>query len=126
MEAPARRTDELPVTQKDLLLLLGFRHIQTGNMSEAIAIFEVLAVLSPNEVKITQTLVYAYLKIGNLDSALTELDKLDDQANIDPLTWLLRGQALSRIGRTAESAKAMRMYIRLRNTRTSKESTLWK
>jgi len=122
MKAEIIPTNEFPHSQRDFLLLLGFRHIQTGSMSEALAIYEVLQVLSPNDIKITQALIYVYLKIDQLDFALKELEKLNHSTNSDPVTWLLRGQTLSRLGRTAEAAKAMRMYIRLRNTRTTKES----
>ncbi|MCE2870491.1 MAG: hypothetical protein LW714_03645 [Oxalobacteraceae bacterium] len=126
MEALSCRAADFPLPQRDLLLLLGFRHIQTGNTSDALAIFEVLSVLLPNEIKITQSLIFTYLKVGRFNCALNELDKLADQSYLDPVTWLLRGQTLSRLGRTAESAKAMRMYIRLRNTRVLKENLLWK
>ena len=122
MKAETIPTNQVPLSQRDFLLLLGFRHIQTGSMSEALAIYEVLQVLSPNDIKITQALIYVYLKIGQIDFALKELEKLNHPSNSDPVTWLLRGQTLSRLGRTAEAAKAMRMYIRLRNTRTTKES----
>ncbi len=117
---------EFPDSQRDFLLLLGFRHIQTGSISDALAIYEVLQVLSPNDIKIRQSLIYIYLKNGQLDSALHELEQLNDQSNSDPVTWLLRGQTLSRLGRTAEAAKSMRMFIRMRNTKTPKESLPWK
>jgi type III secretion protein Y len=122
MKAETTSSTEFPLSQLDFLLLLGFRHIQTGSMSEALAIYEVLQVLSPNDIKITQSLIYVYLKIGQPDYALKELEKLTNSPNSDPVTWLLRGQTLSRLGRTAEAAKAMRMYIRLRNTKTTIES----
>ena len=122
MKAETITTHELPLSQRDFLLLLGFRHIQTGRMTEALAIYEVLQVLLPKDTKITQALIYVYLKIGQLDYALKELEKLNNPLNSDSVTWLLRGQTLSRIGRTAEAAKAMRMYIRLRNTKTTFES----
>jgi type III secretion protein Y len=122
MKAETTSSTEFPLSQRDFLLLLGFRHIQTGSMSEALAIYEVLQVLSPNDIKITQSLIYVYLKIGQPDFALKELEKLTNSPNSDPVTWLLRGQTLSRLGRTAEAAKAMRMYIRLRNTKTTIES----
>lgn len=122
MKAESIPNFEFFLSQRDFLLLLGFRHVQTGSMSEALAIYEVLQVLSPNDIKITQALIYVYLKIGKLDSALSELEKLNNPINPDPVTWLLRGQTLSRLGRTAEAAKAMRMYIRLRNTKKNKES----
>ena len=121
MKAESIPNYEFSLSQRDFLLLLGFRHVQTGSMSEALAIYEVLQVLSPNDIKITQALIYIYLKIGKLDCALSELEKLNNPINPDPVTWLLRGQTLSRLGRTAEAAKAMRMYIRLRNTKTTKE-----
>jgi len=122
MKAETITTHELPLSQRDFLLLLGFRHIQTGRMTEALAIYEVLQVLLPKDTKITQALIYVYLKIGQLDYALKELEKLNNPLNSDSVTWLLRGQTLSRLGRTAEAAKAMRMYIRLRNTKTTFES----
>ncbi len=121
MKAETIPSNQFPLSQRDFLLLLGFRHVQTGSMSEALAIYEVLQVLSPNDIKITQALIFVYLKIGQLDFALKELEKLNQPSNSDPVTWLLRGQTLSRLGRTAEAAKAMRMFIRLRNTRTTKE-----
>jgi Flp pilus assembly protein TadD len=122
MKAKSILNYEFSLSHRDFLLLLGFRHVQTGSMCEALAIYEVLQVLSPNDIKITQALIYIFLKIGKLDCALSELEKLNNPINPDPVTWLLRGQTLSRLGRTAEAAKAMRMYIRLRNTKTTKES----
>ncbi len=122
MKAEIITNNEFPHSQRDFLLLLGFRHIQTGSISEALAIYEVLQVLSPSDIKISQALIYVYLKIGQLDFALNALEKLTNSANSDPVTWLLRGQTLSRLGRTAEAAKAMRMYIRLRNTKSTIES----
>jgi tetratricopeptide (TPR) repeat protein len=122
MKAETITTHDLPLSQRGFLLLLGFRHIQTGRMTEALAIYEVLQVLLPKDIKISQALIYVYLKIGQLDCALKELEKLNNPLNSDSVTWLLRGQTLSRLGRTAEAAKAMRMYIRLRNTKTTFES----
>jgi type III secretion protein Y len=126
MKAKSLPINELPLPQRDFLLLLGFRHIQTGSLSEALAIYEVLHVLSPTDLKITHALIYVYLKMGHIEYALNELEKLTNQTNSDPVTWLLRGQTLSQLGRTAEAAKAMRMYIRLRNTKAPKESLPWK
>jgi type III secretion protein Y len=126
MKAQSISNFEFPVSQRDFLLLLGFRHIQAGSMSEALTIYEVLHVLLPNDIKITQALIYVYLKIGNIECALNELEKLLSQPISDPVTWLLRGQTLSQLGRTAEAAKAMRIYIRLRNTKAHKESSSWK
>ena len=126
MKAESLPSNEFPLSQRDFLLLLGFRHIHTGSMSEALSIYDVLHVMSPNDLKISHALIYVYLKMGRVDNALNELEKLTNQANSDAVTWLLRGQTLSQLGRTAEAAKAMRMYIRLRNTKAPKESLPWK
>lgn len=126
MKAESFPRKEFPLPQRDFLLLLGFRHIQTRSMAEALAIYEALQVLSPNDTKITQALIYVHLKIGQVECALQELEKITNQSSSDPVTWLLRGQTLSQLGRTAEAAKAMRIYIRLRNTKAPKESLPWK
>jgi Flp pilus assembly protein TadD len=99
MKAETITTHDLPLSQRGFLLLLGFRHIQTGRMTEALAIYEVLQVLLPKDIKISQALIYVYLKIGQLDCALKELEKLNNPLNPDSVTWLLRGQTLSRLGR---------------------------
>ncbi len=116
---PAVFTDE----QRDLLRVLGYLQLQHGNTGKAAAIFDALAATCPTEPVLALSHACALLRSGQAAAALAVLEASGTQEFSGPhltLAWLLRGQALSRLGRVAEAARAMRMFIRQRHAETAK------
>jgi Flp pilus assembly protein TadD len=107
--------------QSNLLHLLGYHHLQHGNASQAVLIFESALSFDPLNAKIVQGLACAYLRSGHPDHALSLLDKLPNEHKTKALTWLLKGQAFTRTGRIAEAAGAMRMFIQMRAAESSQD-----
>jgi Flp pilus assembly protein TadD len=100
--------------QADLLHLLGYHHLQHGNVSEAASIFESAFSFDPYNARVVQGLACAYLRGGQPERALSLLEKVPQEHKGEALTWLLKGQAFTRTGRVAEAAGAMRMFIQMR------------
>ena len=100
--------------QADLLHLLGYHHLQHGNVTQAALIFESAFSFDPLNTKIVQGLACAYLRDGQPERALSLLEKMTQGHRDDALTWLLKAQAFTRTGRVAEAAGAMRMFIQMR------------
>lgn len=112
-------TDE----QRDLLRVLGYLQLQHGNPGKAAAIFDALLATAPSDPRLALSHACALLRSGQSAEALKALDTSGDQSfagELLTLAWLLRGQALSRLGRVAEAARAMRMFIRQRHADAAK------
>lgn len=119
MEARKIITDEFPSEQLDLLRVLGYHHLQNGSSVRAAQIFEALQALHPEDASISLSLACALLRSGQPDQALLVLESIPRPHADSALAWLLRGQALTKNGRMAEAARAMRLFIHHR----SKEKT---
>ena len=111
----AQDVDNFLPRQLDLLNLLGYQHLQHGNADRAVVIFDAMHALSPGNTKVILSLAYASLQAGEADKALKVIDDLSSADADHALAWLIKGKALLQTGRVAESARAMRLYIRKRN-----------
>ncbi|MDB5839530.1 MAG: hypothetical protein JWQ23_1482 [Herminiimonas sp.] len=100
--------------QGDLLRLLGYIYLQNDRPSQAVILFHAIHVLDPNDSGIAKSLACAYLRSGKPEDAVPLLDTLLARGDASPLTHLLRGQALARMGRPDESSISMRCFIRAR------------
>ncbi len=109
---------ETPVfndTQRNLLHLLGYLQLQHGDAGKAVAIFDVLSEISPSDPLLALSHACGLLRSGQPAAALATLEHPIFTGEYLTLAWLLRGQALSRLGHVAEAARAMRMFIRQRH-----------
>ncbi len=102
-------------TQRDLLHMLGYLQLQHGDAHKAATIFDVLYEISPSDPLLALSYAWGLLRSGQPLAALRALEGLSFSGKHLTLAWLLRGQALSRLGRVAEAARAMRMFIRQRH-----------
>ncbi len=119
MEARNIHPDDFPLQQLDLLRVLGYHHLQNGSSIRAAQIFEALQALHPEDASICLSLACSLLRSGQPDQAMLVLESIPGPQKDSALAWLLRGQALTRNGRLAEAARAMRLFIH----RRSKEET---
>ncbi len=118
-DAPQVFTDD----QRDLLRVLGYLQLQHGSPAKAAAIFDALSATHPADPLLALSHTCALLRSGQSADALAALDAASAQdfsGEHLTLAWLLRGQALSRLGRVAEAARAMRMFIRQRHAEAAK------
>jgi type III secretion protein Y len=95
----------------DLLHLLGYHHLEHGHHERAAMIFEIVLSLNPFNTKAAQALACAHLRGEKAENALDVLDQIPVDQKGDALTWLLKAQAFTKMGRMAEAARAMRMFI---------------
>jgi predicted Zn-dependent protease len=112
---------EFSQAHRDMLQLLGHVHLHNGHPQKAAVIFEVLTELLPQQSQLKLCLARALLLAGDELNALRTLQNFPEEAGNQAVCWLMRGQALSRLGRVAEAAGAMRMFIRFRRLETVKE-----
>ena len=116
MKAEFQTNPELSRTHYNFLMRLAFGYLQFGKISESILIYETLNIIYPEIPEIIHALAHAKILNNQPDFALADLKSISEKSSTDPLTWLLRSQALSLLGQTAESSKAMRFFIRYRNS----------
>lgn len=95
----------------ELLHLLGYQYLQHGRPGKAAMIFEIILAVDPFNAKASQALACAHLRDQQAERALAVLDQVPELHKYDALTWLLKGQAFTKLGRLAEAARAMRMFI---------------
>ncbi len=110
----------LSEAQRDLLRVLGYLQLQHGSASKASIIFDALVASSPPDPSLTLSHAFALLRSDQATEALAGLEVLAESEQQPPLYWLLRGQALSKLGRVAEAAHSMRMFIRQRHSGQSR------
>jgi len=108
--------------QRDLLKLLGYLYLRYGCFDKAVVLFEALLLQNPQDDHAAHSLACACVRTGRYDSALAQLDRLLDGGDFSALTYLLRGQALSALGRREEAARSMLLYMDAR-TRAQPHST---
>lgn len=112
-------------SQAGLLKILGYLHLQHGDPAKAVIIFEVIHRLYPDDRKILLSLATSLLKSGDPARALAVIDASPETERASgnsaesfdcylPCRYLLRGQALAALGRKAESARAMRIFLHQR------------
>jgi Flp pilus assembly protein TadD len=98
-------------THCELLHLLGYQYLQHGSPGKAAMIFEIIIAVDPFNAKALQALACAHLRDQQAERALAVLDQIPEKHRSDALTWLLKGQAFTKLGRLAEAARAMRMFV---------------
>ena len=101
--------------EQALLGMLGYLQLRHGSPEKAAAFFDALAMDNPADRQIALSHACSLIRCGHASEALTVLEPLGDSGELSSLAWLLRGQALSQLGRVAEAARAMRMFIRQRH-----------
>ena len=102
-------------SQLELLNVLGYQYLQNGQPNRAFLIFDAIQAIDPTNSHYAFAAACACIRSGNAKQALQILDSLTKDQNEVALAWLLRGQALAKLGRMAEAARAMRFFI-LRRT----------
>ena len=115
--------DDAPVfndAQRDMLRVLGYLQLQHGHARKAATIFDALSASMPADPLLALSHACALLRSGQAAEALAALEPPLFHGEQLTLAWLLRGQALSRLGRVAEAARAMRMFIRQRHADEAK------
>ena len=97
--------------QDDLLRLLGHIYLRHGRAAHSAILFHAIHALRPDDRFIARALACSWVRSGKAREALPLLDLLLERGDRSPLTHLLRGQALSCMGRSAESSSAMRLFV---------------
>ncbi|MDB5798400.1 MAG: hypothetical protein JWP36_2302 [Paucimonas sp.] len=108
---PSRR---LPTEQRDLLRMLGYAYLQNGQPERALPLFRLLHLLDPQDRHAAESLACTWLRLREAAEALPILDQLVREERPTALTWLLRGQALTLLGRMPEAARSMRLFVTMR------------
>ncbi len=106
----------IPDDESGVLRLLGILLLQHGMPSRAAICFDVLCELSADDEQLQLSRACALLRAGDATGAINVLERLFPTPSDPALAWLLRGQALTQLGRPLEAARAMRMFIRHRQT----------
>jgi predicted Zn-dependent protease len=104
-------TDFDYASQLELLNVLGYQYLQNGRAERALLIFEAMQCLQPDNSRYAFAAACSCLRCNDATQALLILDTLTKSQNDVALSWLLRGQALAKLGRMAEAARAMRLFI---------------
>lgn len=104
----------LTLDQQDILWLLAWAWLQHRQPERALPLYRLLHRLLPDNDRILHGLSMTLLQVGEADAALPMLDNAIRSERGSAMTWLLRGRALSALGRMPEAARAMRMYAGLR------------
>ncbi len=102
--------------ESDTLRLLGMLLLQNGSPARAAMIFDALSALIDDDQQLKLSFACALIRSGDPSGALSVLENVFPEPADPAVAWLLRGQALSKIGKPLEAARAMRMFIRHRLT----------
>ena len=98
----------------DLMRLLGHVYLRFGQHARAGVLFDVLHDLDPLDADAARSLAFSRLQEGQPAAALAPLQHLLDHGDTHAVTHVLHAQALLGLGRTADSALAMRAYVAAR------------
>lgn len=111
------------VIDADVLRVIGFLQLQHGKAEQAIRLFDALHALLPDDIGVGLSLSYTLLQLGNAQEASFILDKIESMSDFSSgpsslqknscFCWL-RSQAFFRLGQSAEAARWMRIFLRLR------------
>ena len=111
----------------DVLRVIGFLQLQHGRFLPAVILFDALYSIFPSDLGIAFSLAQAHLQNGDPQSAHGVLEAIETRSVTDPnlqglqqdfcFCWL-RSQALAGIGQSAEAARWMRLFLRLRRQST--------
>lgn len=100
----------------DTLRLLGLLLLQNGRPARAAMVFDALSAMNDDDQQLKLSHACALIRSGDPSKALSVLEHVFPNPADPAVAWLLRGQALSLIGKPLEAARAMRMFIRHRQT----------
>src|SRR5690554_6761559 len=84
--------------QRDLLRMLGYAYLQNGQPDAALPLFRLLYGADSSDAHAAESLACALLRLQLADEAVNVLERLVRDNLATPLSWLLRGQALARLG----------------------------
>jgi predicted Zn-dependent protease len=98
----------------DLMRLLGHLYLRFGQHARAGVLFDALHDLDPLDADGARSLAFSRLQEGQPEAALVPLQHLLDHGDHHAVTHVLHAQALLALGRTADSALAMRAYVAAR------------
>ncbi len=123
VQAPDIRSQvDSTLNDADVLKVIGWLQLQHGDPLQAVTLFDALYALLPSDRRVALSLALALLRAGNPQAALDTLEHLSIETSstdlivddLCPCQQLLRSQALASLGRLAEAARAMRLFIRQR------------
>jgi predicted Zn-dependent protease len=123
VQAPDIRSQvDSTLNDADVLKVIGWLQLQHGDPLQAVTLFDALHALLPSDRRVALSLALALLRTGNPQTALDTLEHLSIETSstdlmmddLYPCHQLLRSQALAALGRLAEAARAMRIFIRQR------------
>lgn len=100
--------------QRELLEVLAYFYLQQSRPERAATLYGALAALYPADVRLRMALACSQIRAGQANIALDELDRLVEAGHIDAGVHLLRAQALVRLGRDSEAARAMDAFVAMR------------
>jgi predicted Zn-dependent protease len=100
--------------ERVLLELLGYIYLQNSRPEKAESLYAALAALEPRNPHYALSLACAQVRCGKGDQALGQLDRMLERGDISAPVHLLRGQALTHLGRDAEAQRALKAYLAAR------------
>ena len=104
----------LPDEYRDLLSVLGYVYLQNGHAERAVILFNALHALDPEQSSIVNSLAWTSIHCGKAEEALILLDHRLQHSPTSPITHLLRSKAMIALGRSAEGAHSMQLFVRAR------------
>lgn len=96
------------------MAFLAHAYLQNGKPDKAAVILTALDFAQPNQSQTLAALAAAQIRSNKAERALETLDRLAMSGRIDAAFHLLRGQALSALGRKDEASLAMQTYLQMR------------
>lgn len=112
--APKSRRIEVLITKGSFLGI-------TNNLPEAVDVYSQAIAEMPDSVLSLQSRGIAYQKLGQVQEALKDFDRVIDLNDTRSSTWVLRGSVLADMGRTEEALASIEKGIKL----NPNDSTAW-
>jgi Flp pilus assembly protein TadD len=110
-----RMTDQ----EHSFLELLAFIFLQNARPDKAMVLLQALDLIAPLKPKVLSALALSQLRAEKPQQALATLDRLAMAGGINAAFHLLRGQALTNLGRAEEAALAMQNFVEIRRVNVS-------
>jgi len=109
----------LETAQRELLELLGFVYLQNARPEKAETVYAALVALEPRNPRYALSLACAQVRCGKAEAALANLDRMLERGDISAPVHLLRGQALTSLGREPEAQRALNAYVAAREAQAA-------
>ena len=100
--------------QREVLELLGYVFLQNARPEKAETVYAALLALEPRNARYALSLACAQVRNGKYEPALGQLDRMLERGDISAPVHLLRGQALAKLDRHPEAARALQAYLAAR------------